>query len=129
MADDPADDEARSRDAEWSAENAKTVADNGAVPLAVEVDTPRPEHTGKIRLTPQQFADKVEMTDRDAYARGFEHGRAAAHAEAEAAAVTELRKVREDSIETVRQLFVIFEVGYPDWETAERWIRSRLTPL
>jgi hypothetical protein len=117
---------------EWDAENANTVATGApldAVPEPIDADTPRPEHTGNHRISQVEFATAVDLVDRDAFARGFEHGRAAARAEAEAAAVTELRKVREDCVETMRQLFVIFEINIPDWETAERWMRSRFTPL
>ena len=112
--------------ADW-AKDERTVADG--VPVPIEPTTPPVENTGRHRLTPAQFASGVELAERDGYARGLEHGRAKGRAEAEADVVTEARKIREDVIETVRQLFVIFELGFPDWETAERWIRSRLTPL
>jgi hypothetical protein len=40
-----------------------------AVPI--EADTPRPEVTGRHNtLTPAQFASAIDLTDRDAYARG-----------------------------------------------------------
>jgi hypothetical protein len=109
---------------EFPAESARTVACD-PVPEAIDSDTARVEHTGRHRLTPAQFATGVELADRDGYQRGFAAGRA----EAEADAITELRKVREDCIETVRALFVIFEIRYPDWPAAEEWIRRRLTPL
>jgi len=120
------DDEARA--AEWASAD-RTVADG--VPTPVEADrTPRPEVTGRHNtLTPAAFASAIDLTDRDAFARGVEHGRKVERAAAAADAVTEHRKVREDVIETVRALFVIFELQYPEWPAAEEWIRRRLTPL
>ena len=101
-----------------------------AIPEAVEPSTPRPDVTGRHNtLTPAQFASAIDLTDRDAFTRGVMHGRAAAIAEAQEAAVNELRKVREDCVETFRALFVIFEIPHPDWVAAEEWIRRRLTPL
>jgi len=114
--------------AEWSAEQARTVADDAA-PLPADDKTPRSEHTGRHRLTSQQFASAVDLADRDGYQRGVEHGRTAAHADAEAAAVAELRRVREDAIEVIHSLWVIFEIEQPSWEEAEPWLRRRMTPL
>jgi len=102
-----------------------TVADG--VPL--EPVTPRPETTGAHRISSLELASAADLADRDGFARGVEHGRRLAIAEAEAAAVTEARRVREDAIETMRALWVIFEIASPDWPTAERWLRSRLAPL
>jgi hypothetical protein len=122
MADKPADVDPK----EWDAD--ATVADGVPLPV-VESKTPRPDTTGRHRLTPAQFASGLELAERDGYQRGFEHGQQAARAQAEADAVTELRKVREDAIEAFRSLWVIFELGFPTWEEAERWARSRMTPL
>jgi hypothetical protein len=42
----------------------------------VEPNTPRPDVTGRhSTLTPAQFATAIDLTDRDAFARGVEHGR------------------------------------------------------
>jgi hypothetical protein len=121
-----AEDDERAR--EWAAaaaaENEKTVADGVPIPV-VDPKTPPVEVTGRHRLTPAQFANAVELTDRDGYARGFAAGRS----EAQADNVTELRKVREDCIDTMRSLWVIFEIAHPSWEAAEEWIRRRITPL
>lgn len=120
---------------EWKrAEQAKTVADDG-VPLAVsEEKTPQVEHTGKIRLTPQMFADKVELAEGDGYRRGLEHGDAAGYKrgreEALAEVVTELRAIREDGVEAFRAFFMIWNGSWPaTWEEAEKWYRAHLTPL
>jgi len=123
-----ADDDERASEWDKAAEDAKTTLDGVPLPIA-DATTPRPETTGRHRLTPAQFASGVELAERDGYQRGFEHGQAAARAQAEADAVTELRRVREDCLDTIRALFVIWEIGHPTWEEAERWIRSRLTPL
>ncbi len=122
-------DDEQTRVDEWADAEATAVADAGAVPVLIETDTPRPENTGRHRLTPAQFASGVELAERDGYQRGFEHGQAAARAAAAADTVTELRKVREDAVEAFRSLWVIFEIGFPSWEEAEKWARSRMTPL
>jgi hypothetical protein len=97
-------------------------------PVDEAAPTPKPivEVTGRHNiLTPAQFASAVDLADRDAYERGLRHGRA----DAQGDAITELRQVREDVIDTMRSLWVIFEIQVPDWDTAEAWLRRRLTPL
>ncbi|MES2339261.1 MAG: hypothetical protein V4537_14300 [Pseudomonadota bacterium] len=130
----PGDDDERAREWQAAADAAEdTVADG--VPIPVDADkTPTLEASGRLRMTPAAFASAVDLADRDAYVRGLSHGRATAIADAQAAAVTELRRVQEDAIDVFRQLFLIFEIGFPagqlpDWETGEDWIRSRLGPL
>jgi hypothetical protein len=126
MADKPADVDP----AEFAPEDAKTTLDGIPLPVADEAKTPRPEHTGKHTLTPAQFASAIDLTDRDAFARGVEHGRALAKADAEAAAVTELRRVREECLEAFRSFYVIWDVkNPPTWEEAEAWIRPKVPPL
>lgn len=134
--------------ADWVREDAATTIDSGAfveaveeaaaefpmapeaVPLPVDQKTPQVETTGRHRMTPHQFATAVDLADRDAYARGLEHGIARGRADAMADVVTELRRVREDGVEAFRSFFVIWNVAAPPtWEEAEAWYRSRLTPL
>jgi hypothetical protein len=125
-----AEDDERQREWDRAADEAKTTLDAVPLPVADEAKTPRPEHTGKHTLTPAQFASAIDLTDRDAFARGVEHGRALAKADAEAGAVTEHRKVREDGVEAFRAFYVIWAGTWPaTWEEAEAWYRSRLTPL
>lgn len=52
------------------------------VPEAIEAETttPRPENTGRHRVTSQQFASAVDLADQDGYRRGLEHGDAAGYA-------------------------------------------------
>jgi len=89
MADDnPADldpDEDRVR--EWNQARATEVAPPveeilaDAIPEAVETNTPRPDVTGRHNtLTPAEFASAIDLTDRDAFARGVAHGDAAGYA-------------------------------------------------
>lgn len=122
-------DEAKARAAEWAAaQEAKTEQVDG-VPELVEVFTPRPEHTGRHRMTPAMFASGIELAERDGFERGLKIGAARERAQAQADAVTEHRKVREDVIDTFRALWVIFEIRFPSWPEAEKWARSRMTPL
>lgn len=112
--------------AEFEPDAAKTEA----VPLeSLPTEIRDQLNTGPHRLTPGQFASGVDLAEREGYQRGLEHGEAKGRADAQADIVLELRRVREDAIETMHSLWVIFEVAFPDWETAEKWIRSRLTPL
>lgn len=118
--------------ADW-AEAKATIADGGITPLPeavpLEVNTPRPD-TDAHRVSQVEFATAVELVDRDAYARGVAHGRAAAKAEAEEAAMTLLRGVREDGVEAFRSFYVIWSGKWPaTWAEAEAWYRRHLTPL
>jgi hypothetical protein len=131
---------------EW--ENAPTRADSAPfveavesaaaeLPMAPEAVpepvTPRPETTGRHSLTPAQFATAVDLTDRDAFARGVAHGRAQGKAEALADNVLEVRAAQEDCLEVFRQMLVIFELTFPlgqlhDWPQTEAWLRRRFKP-
>jgi hypothetical protein len=108
----------------------KTEADD-RTPEVQAVPAPVVDVTGRhTTLTPAQFASAVDLADRDAYARGLRHGRA----EAQAEVVTERSAVREEVLEVVRSLWVIFELGpggkpAPIWEETEAWLRRRLSPI
>jgi hypothetical protein len=99
----------------------ETVPDGVPVPIPPDADkTPPVDHSGRLRLTPAAFANAVDLADRDAYDRGVQHGKIAGR-----------RLGREDALEAVRALWIIFEIGVPgktppDWSTAEPWIRSRM---
>jgi hypothetical protein len=112
-------------------ENKPTEVERPALDDAAPTPKPIVETTGRHNiLTPAQFASAVDLTDRNAYERGVQHGRAAAQAEL----MTELSSRREDDMETLRSLWVIFDIQpgsltAPDWKTAEAWLRRRFTPL
>lgn len=74
--DDPAADWANAKATEIAPPPADILAEaipeavDEAVTGIVEPKTPRPEHTGRHRMTPAMFASAVDLADRDAYARG-----------------------------------------------------------
>lgn len=77
----PPPDDAAAREQEWSQPDNATTTTDGAVPIAIaEPTTPRPDTTGRHRLTPAQFAGAVENAENDGYRRGFEHGEAKGYA-------------------------------------------------
>jgi hypothetical protein len=103
----------------------RTVADQG-VPFELMAEPNTDPHA---LAQSAEFAAGFEVGRAKGERDGFERGRSAGRTESSDDAVAELRKVREDVVETVRALFVIFEIPHPDWEAAEEWIRRRLTPL
>lgn len=105
-----------------------------AVPIeALPVEIRDQANTGRHRMTPMQFANGVELAERDGFQRGeavgYARGLAEGRALGQADAVVELRMVREDAVEVFRSLFMIFEIPFPSWQEAEEWARRRFTPL
>ena len=97
-----------------------------------EDDTPtgfefEPTPTNPDGAIPEEI--KEETTAANPLVAVIEDARKSGYDRASADVMTQIIQAREEVIETTRQLFVIFELQYPDWPTAERWIRARLTPI
>jgi hypothetical protein len=124
------DEEEKARAAEWAAAPKTEVVDPITPSQGIPTELAPVEHTGRVRLTPEQFASGLDGAERDGFQRGVEYGKRLGRAEAEADNVMELRRVREECVEAFRSFYVIWAGTWPEtWEEAQAWFRKRLPPL
>lgn len=89
----------------------------------------RPPDTVSDEAIPIEISEPVTAAHPAAALPGFEIGWKQGYDEGAANVVGQLIQLREEFVDVVRSLFVIFNIESPSWEEAEAWIRRRLPPI